>query len=143
MKVTAMKKVDGKEVNLTLDFVNIPEVPKCADIAKAYGAEYADACCTSAMVVKLQSYIRGLIEDGVKGDAAQAQAAKYDPSTTRARIPVDPKLRALRMATTKLASMGVVFADLPKDKQATILTRCLEEVNKQIAKAQEAKAVKK
>lgn len=142
MKVTAMKKIDGKEVNLTLDFVSIPEFPKCTDIAKAYGAEYADACCASAMVVRLQAYIRGLIEDGVKGEAAQSQALKYDPSATRARVPVDPKLRALRMATNALASKGVIFADLPKDKQALCLAKCLAEVSKQIAKAQKVKTTK-
>lgn len=142
MKVAAMKKINGKDVNLTLDFANIPESPKCTDIAKVYGAEYADACCTSAMVVRLQAYIRGLIEDGVKGEAAQAQAAKYDPSVTRARVPVDPKLKALRMATTALASKGVTFADLPKDKQALCLAKCLTEVNKQIAKTQKAKVEK-
>lgn len=143
MKVTAKINIGtDKEKELTVDFNVIPNDAKYNDVVKAYGNLYADDCCLAAVVIRLRAYVKGLLEDGVVGSAAQAQAANYDPSTSRARVPVDPKLRALRMATTALASKGVVFGDLPKDKQAACLVKCLAEVNKLIAKTKKAKVNK-
>ena len=99
MKITAKKTIDGKAKDLTVNFPQLPDAPVYVDVVKAFGKDYADDRCIANLTVRLQDYVRGLIEDGLDAKAAQSQAIKYDPSVTRARAPVDPKVRALKMAT--------------------------------------------